>query len=155
MNFIEHKIGGITASLIMGGISLFSGVPLNLIIIMMVSCFIFSLFPDTDIKSISSKLIYLLGILFAVYLWYIGQIGLLIVMIAMLFIPQVCKHRGFTHSIVGALIFSMAWAFILKNLGLSTGTFFSVLGLDFSMVVVAAMCGFFTHFLLDFHFELL
>ena len=155
MNFVGHKIGGVTAAILLGVVAFVNQVPLILIGIMMGTCFIFSLFPDTDIKSISSKVIYLLGIAFAAYLWYIGKIPLLIITVVMLLVPQVCKHRGFTHTILGALLFSLTWSFILSHLSVYSPAYFSIMGVDFNQITVAALCGFFTHFILDMHFKII
>jgi membrane-bound metal-dependent hydrolase YbcI (DUF457 family) len=154
VNFKGHKIGGIISTLLLGGASFYYGAPLITVLIMMGTCFIFSLFPDTDIKSKSSKIVYISGLLFSLVLWYIGSIYLLITMIIMLTIPQICNHRGFTHSIIGALLFSLAWTFIITSLGYPTEVYAEIGYVTVTQVTLAALCGFFTHFILDLHFKL-
>ena len=72
--------------------------------ICLVLSYLFALFPDTDIKSISQRVIYLiwfvLDAILILYKYY--REAALIGLLAML--PQLTKHRGWTHSWMAALI---------------------------------------------------
>jgi len=104
------------------------------------AAFIFALLPDIDIKSVSSKIVYLLVMLTLVGFYYLGyyKLGCSLSFLAML--PQLFKHRGFTHNIwVGGLAPIPAY-FIFIHFGYEK---------YFLAYYIASFLGYMSHLIVD------
>jgi len=152
MNFAEHKMGGVTSSIIIGVVSLVCGIDNNTIGMMVVSTFVFSLYPDTDIKSISSKVIYAMGIPFTVYVM-LNSVTLGMILLLILLLPQLCKHRGFIHSLVGCVMISFLWGYLISSLEI-VKCVYTFNNTEVNVIGVAACVGYITHLLLDWEFKI-
>lgn len=144
-NFAGHRNAGILASAVVGGGLVFAskqyGLPLEEIVIPAASTFIFSLFPDIDVKSTPSKFFYACILTVLGYCYYTQQhaIGNLIGLFAV--IPQVTKHRGIFHHPITALLLPSA-VFYLHYLNVMT--------LRFAVIVyLASVFGYFVHLFKD------
>lgn len=144
-NFNGHKNAGIVASIAVGiglkFIDVYFNINNTIIVFAMGSTFLFSLFPDIDVKSVPSKWFYWIVIFVLSYCYYAKQhaIGNLIGLITI--IPQLTKHRGIFHSpftavILPSLIFYLYYLNILP--------FQSVL-----IIYTASVVGYFTHLFKD------
>ena len=126
-NFKTHNITGIiTGSIITTSLIITKDTIHSLSFISMISsgifCYLMSLFPDMDIKSKSSKLLYTLSLLVSIYLWYIGEFKILSIFLILLVIPLILSHRGFLHSFLAALLipFSIFILFLQNKINLET-----------------------------------
>ena len=116
-----HRNGGIFSSVIVIGIlvslNYFTSYSFTYIEIgaCVVSTFVFSLFPDIDIKSTPSKMIYLVVfvVLIALYVQEMYQTANMIAIFAIF--PQLTKHRGIFHSLYAAFIIP-GYPLLLYNL---------------------------------------
>lgn len=100
-----------------------------------------ALTPDMDIKSKSSQLMYLLYLIFALSLYWIGRIELGFLVLVYAILPQFCKHRGFIHSVLFGFVSGFCLFLILK---------YNSLDNTFSIICASSyLTGFFTHLILD------
>ncbi len=119
-NFSGHATAGIIASSICACALTYTKSKFNLsvddIIIPSMLMFVFSLFPDIDIKSTPSKIFYtiIMGVLIYLYLNGLYQLGNILAIIAI--IPQIVSHRGIFHSPITAIILPSS-VFYLKYIG--------------------------------------
>lgn len=102
--------------------------------------FLGSIFPDIDIKSKSSRILYLLIFLSSIGLYFYGQISIAFILLAFSILPQLTSHRGFFHSITACIGLS---AIPIYFLGISN---------PFS---IPFCVGFIIHLIADKHFKLL
>lgn len=144
-NYREHKNAGIMVSLVMAigfGITYQEH---NLtwlqFVICILSTFLFSLFPDVDIKSKVSKRFYW-AVFIAIASCYIMNYHALGNVIAMVSIfPQLVKHRGIMHSTLFALGFPLILLY---------GTYIGQYGLEFGICLyIASVFGYLTHLVKD------
>jgi len=156
MTFVGHRNGGIIASLIIGLGGVFLQFSMITIGIMMISTFIFSLYPDCDIKSKSSKLVYLLSVPFVYYLFVNQYLFLLGMCLGILITPQISKHRGFTHSLFSMVIISWCWSFIISSLKIcDVQSIFSIDSFRIDNIMIASSIGYLTHLILDWRIKLI
>lgn len=119
-NFAGHATAGFVASSVYAGSLFYVKSKWNLsvddIVIPSMLMFVFSLFPDIDIKSTPSKIFYtiILGALIYLYVNGLYQLGNLIAILAI--IPQIVSHRGIFHSPFTALVLPSC-VFYLKYIG--------------------------------------
>jgi hypothetical protein len=100
-NYAGHRNAGIVGAIV-GAVALYYGrsyvhITYQEIGLSAAVIFIFSLFPDIDIKSAPSKVFYTIVAIILGSCYYTKQyaIGNLLGLIAI--IPQITKHRGFFH----------------------------------------------------------
>jgi len=144
-NFAGHATAGIVASSVYAGVLVYCKGKFNLsiddIVMSTVSLFVFSLFPDIDIKSTPSKIFYtiILGVLLYLYLSGLYQLGNILAIIAI--IPQIVSHRGIFHSPFTAIVLP-SYVFYLKYIG--------EIDLKLAILVyVGSVVGYLTHLALD------
>jgi len=118
-NFKGHALGGITAALAVGGGLWATGHSPNIIMSGATATFLFSLFPDLDVKSTPSKVFYYIVFIALSWLYYTDEHRLahLIAMVAL--IPQLVNHRGILHSRITSIVLPLATVF-LAPLGIAT-----------------------------------
>jgi len=143
MNYSGHLCGGIVASTIVAGASLFYS-PTDYILagICTTTTLIFSLYPDLDTSSTPSKYAFILGIPLMgvlIYLNYYMQAFLLLMFIS---IPKMFPHRGLVHTLRFGLFASIIWIFILKILPIN---------INYLYIGISAIVGYMTHLILDSH----
>lgn len=140
-NFIGHRNAGIASSLVVVGISYFINTPTNEMLILALSTFTFSLFPDVDIKSTTSKIFYwcVLIVLGYCYVSDKHMIGNLVGFVSVL--PQITKHRGILHHPFTAFFLPISVFYLYHE---------QVISLDFSIkLYVASVIGYLTHLFMD------
>lgn len=147
-NFKVHSISGIVGGTILVSIiSIFEN-KMNIEFSIMSNIiaigyfYLMAIFPDIDIKSTSSKIIYTLSLILAIYLFYIKAFIFLFIFLIFLILPQLSKHRGIFHSLISALIIP-AIIFILyfqNILTINDSIFYYLIG----------FCGYCTHLILDY-----
>lgn len=102
--------------------------------------FLGSIFPDIDIKSKSSRIIYLLIFLSSIGLYFFYSMPIAFILLAFSILPQLTSHRGFFHSITACITISSIPIFFL---GIS-----NPLSIPFCI-------GFIIHLIADKHFKIL
>lgn len=141
-NFSGHAIGGLTTATIATTVTFFVATHSPLVLATcFVSTFLFSLFPDIDIKSTSSKIFYLFFAILSLYFFIHGVYKYSAVVGLISMIPQFFSHRGLFHSIFLAPIVC-AWPFVF-------GSYIGLASTSFVVVWIAGMIGFYTHLFLD------
>ena len=101
-----------------------------------------ALTPDMDIKSKSSKIMYLIFLSIAGYFIYNGKIELALLTLFYSIIPQLFSHRGFIHSLI----------FDLISTALLYYTLIYLLSLDLTTTVICCSTyffGFISHKIMD------
>jgi hypothetical protein len=107
-NFKEHQNNGIISAIIVGIILIISNNLINIslldIILPVLLTYIYSLFPDIDVKSVPSKFFYsiITALLIILYIYQLHKIANIIAIISI--IPQLVKHRGVFHNPITAVI---------------------------------------------------
>ena len=117
------------------------GCSMNLSVAVGTTAWLFSLFPDIDIKSKSSKIFYtiFLAAMIASFAYGKYAMGNIIGMIACL--PQLVNHRGIFHKpLMGVFLGAVPVVY-----GFSTG----VHAADSLYISAAVIAGYFTHLVLD------
>lgn len=146
-NFKGHRNAGIVVSISVGitlGIanSHFGlKVDNTTIAIAMVTTFLFSLFPDIDVKSTPSKWFYWAVAISIGYCYYIKhyEIGNLLGLISIL--PQLTKHRGIFHSPITALTIPSTIFYL---------HYINVLPIQSTIIIyVSSVIGYLTHLFKD------
>lgn len=135
MNFIGHSTGGIITASITGYYFYHNTNSFKIALTTAVTTYIFSLYPDMDIKSTSRKLLTVAGLIATFVLFIIYPIYS-IVMLAITVFPRLLPHRGFNHSLLMMLIIAGVWNYM------------------FSGTLIAVVVGYMTHLLLDTHFKI-
>jgi Predicted membrane-bound metal-dependent hydrolase (DUF457). len=117
------------------------GCSMNLSVATGVTAWLFSIFPDIDIKSKASKIFYtiFLAVMVAAFAYKKYVMGNIIGMLACL--PQLANHRGVFHSPVMAFVLGL----MPVVYGFSTGTH----AVESIYVSAAVITGYFTHLVLD------
>jgi len=144
-NFTGHRNAGLIIGAVIGT-ALFTvgksyGVTQQEIVASVSSVFIFSLFPDIDIKSTPSKMFYWIIAVTLGYFYYTKDymVGHTLGMFAVL--PQLVRHRGIFHHPITAIVLP-SWIFYLY--------YVEVVNIKFAcMVYVASVIGYFTHLFMD------
>ncbi len=144
-NFTGHRNAGLVIGAVIGT-ALFTigasfGISQREIIASVASAFIFSLFPDIDIKSTPSKIFYWVVAAALGYFYYSKNymIGHTLGMFAIL--PQLVRHRGIFHHPITAILLPL-WIFYLY--------YVKVIDIQFAVIVYAAsVIGYFTHLFMD------
>jgi len=136
MNFPGHNIGGIISSICMGGYIMYSSSNVELATISAITTYIFSLYPDMDIRSTSRTILTIIGLIGSFILFIINPYFCLLLLGLILF-PRLLPHRGFNHSILMMLICAGIWDYIIPF-----------------NVFIPVIAGFSTHLLLDTHFKI-
>ena len=131
MNWIGHKIGGMVMSGVVGVGTLATTSSIKMAGINAVTAYIFALYPDMDISSISRKFLTFFGLIALVPLILTGHLLFAGILLGMLIFPRFMPHRGFNHSLAMMLIVAFLWGFMLPG------------------AAVAVMAGFATHLVLD------
>jgi len=144
-NYVGHRNAGIVGAIV-GSVALYYGrnyvqisyqeIGLSADII-----FIFSLFPDIDIKSTPSKIFYIVVALVLGWCYYAKQyaIGNLLGLIAI--IPQITKHRGLFHNPLTAFLLP-ASVFYIHYIG--------IIELRLAIIMyVSAVFGYLIHLIKD------
>ena len=144
-NFAGHATAGIVASSVCAGVLVYTKTKWNLsvddIVIPSMLMFIFSLFPDIDIKSTPSKIFYTIIFVSLLYLYLneLYQLGNLLAIVAI--VPQIVSHRGVFHSPITAFALP-SFVFYLKYIG--------EIDLKLALLVyVGSVIGYFIHLTLD------
>jgi len=144
-NFTGHRNAGLIIGAVIGT-ALFTigtsfGITREELFVSVISAFIFSLFPDIDIKSTPSKFFYWAVAISLGYFYYKQEyvIGHVIGMVSIL--PQLVRHRGFFHHPITASLLPL-WIFYLY--------YVKVIDLRFAAIVYgASVVGYFTHLFMD------
>ena len=140
-NFLGHSIGGIVTSSVGCFVLFYNKERLNIsteeLIIFPLVSYMFSLFPDIDIKSKPSKFFYSIIIISLIYFYYMKMYSLANVVAIVSLIPQIVSHRGFFHSIYAAFIIPAIMVFILPS------------GVNKMFLYYFALLGYYTHLVLD------
>lgn len=140
-NFVGHSIGGIITSSIGCCVLMYNkerwNISLEEIMIFPLVSFMFSLFPDIDIKSKPSKFFYSIIIISLVYFYYIKMYSLANVVAIVSLIPQIVSHRGFFHSIYAAILIPALMTYIIP------------LEINKIVLYMFAIGGYYTHLILD------
>ena len=148
MNYTEHKTGGIVVSVITGiGAFIYTTDGMSSILCA-VSAFIFALYPDMDINSTPRKIFTPIGIISAGLLFYFDKKLPAIVLLGLIVLPLMMRHRGFIHSILGMFLAALAWNYVVMYLVPTTE-------LNGFIYAFGAICGYMTHLVLDTHFRIL
>ncbi len=145
MNYKEHLTGGIGTAILPAGVAYYNTGWEQVWLVYLTSV-IFSLFPDMDTGSKSRRHLILLGAIPAAYFGFNDMMIPLYSLLALMIIPTVFKHRGFTHSMVGMIVFA--------------GIYFNMLDRSIGMVspeayALAVETGYLTHLILDNHWRLI
>ncbi len=146
MNYGAHKIAGAISSLGVGAYLYSEQTSMLTIAISAISTYIFSLYPDTDIKSSSSKTIYMLGLPFVIYLFAVNHLVLAFLLCLTLAIPLFSDHRGFTHTLVSLILNSVIWGYIINVTNPN---------IPFNVIVFSSAIGYITHLILDRHIKII
>jgi len=147
MNYGGHKIGGITTSAIIMGIVLYHTQSFITTIICGITTFIFALYPDMDIHSTPRKIFIPIGSIAMLTLFFLDYKVQGAILFSLVFIPITHKHRGLFHSILGMLIVSFAWNYMVNSLLPIDDLYGYLYG-------ASAVAGYLTHLSLDTHFKL-
>jgi len=100
-----------------------------------------SLYPDTDTKSVPSKIFFVASV-FAVIVFVIALKWLLVAtIILMMLVSALAPHRGTTHTIAFAAVFCFALPQVF-------------LGYFIASLCVSGFAGYLTHLILDRHIKL-
>jgi len=135
MNFIGHSTGGLITAGISGCYFFNSTNSFKIGLTSAITTYIFSLYPDMDIRSTSRKLLTVAGLIATIALYIINPI-FSIVMLSLTLFPRLLPHRGFNHSLIMMCIVAVIWNTMFPG------------------TVWAVMIGFLTHLVLDTHFKL-
>jgi len=135
MNFLGHSTGGIMSSGISGAFTYSQTNSFKMACGCAVTTYIFSLYPDMDIRSTSRKLLTIAGLLGTLVLFWANPVYSLI-LISLTLAPRMFPHRGFNHSLLMMLIVSLTW------------------NVMFPGTIWAVVIGFMTHLILDTHIHL-
>lgn len=101
-----------------------------------------ALTPDMDIKSKSSKVMYLIFLSVAIYFIYQSKTELALLTLIYSIVPQLFSHRGFIHSIIFAVISTAILYY----------TFAYILAFSSMVAIISSatyLAGFFSHKILD------
>ena len=151
-NFKGHLTGG----LIVASTNLIVFTYLNNIIdglITFATALIFSLYPDQDIASKSQRYLTGIGIISILYLLlFTGEIPdvnflPIIIILSLIIMPLLYKHRGFNHSISNIFMLSIMWLGLLSN--------FITIDYNSYIYIIALVSGYSIHLILDKHWSLM
>lgn len=102
---------------------------------------VFSLFPDIDIKSTSSKIFYSVFLIYLVLLYLMKRYALGHISAIFGMIPQITRHRGLFHHPITAVILPSYPIFVWIN---------GYMQLNVAIAIsLAGIGGYFTHLFLD------
>jgi len=144
MNFKGHSVGGIISATVVTIGCYTTSQSIQHSILYGITTYLFSLYPDLDIKSKSQKIWLIIGIIISGYLMSINDINHGFVMIGIFIIPQLFKHRGIVHTLKFGAVISYAWYYVL----------YGFINIDLMYTMVSGMIGYTTHLLLDKHIKL-
>lgn len=130
MKFRNHAVIGIIAGTALTPFLGLFAVP---------ATFIGSIYPDIDIKSKSSRILYLLFFVVAGVLWFLNYTSISLAVLVFSLLPQLTSHRGFFHSITASILISAVIA----------GVSFMILKAVSIPLVVCFFIGYILHLLAD------
>ena len=140
-NFVGHSVGGIITSTVGCAIVTYNREHLNVsleeLIILPVVSYMFSIFPDIDIKSTPSKFFYSIIIISLIYLFYNEMYAFANILGIVSLIPQIVSHRGFFHSYFAAMLIPLAVTYSVP------------FGDNKLFLYLFAISGYYTHLILD------
>lgn len=143
-NFDAHHKYGKYSSLTLGLLSTILTGNMLIGILSTINSYLSSLYPDTDIKSTSQKIILVSLILISSLAFFILKdfIPVIIILTALFLIPVLAKHRGITHNFLFGIVYQLSVMFIINN--------FIPLNLQkISVLFASGYIGFAIHILLD------
>jgi len=147
MNYNGHRNGGIVTSVAVASVVAFYTHNIVATLISAVSAFIFALYPDMDIHSTPRKKFLPIGLISVIVLYLFGHHLESVILVGLLIVPMTQRHRGIMHSILGMVLVSFAWNYMVSGLLPTTE-------LNGYLYGVSAIAGYLTHLLLDTHFRL-
>ena len=104
MDFEGHVTTGLVSSTAVAAGAFFALEPLMAAHVFVASM-IFSLYPDLDTGSISRRVLYLVFSVAMMILYAEGYPESAVGMLVLMIVPSFFKHRGFTHTIFGMILF--------------------------------------------------
>ena len=145
MKYEQHITGGVITSLFSVAFSAYRSGLEQLWLIYLTSI-VFSLFPDMDTGSKSRRLLILMSLPAFIYLFHNGYDTSGYALFAIVILSTVFKHRGFTHSLLGMVVFSGIYVYMID---MSVGM------VDPVNYTVAISIGYLTHLILDGHWRVI
>lgn len=140
MNFKGHLIGGC----VVGAGAVAYTYPMYNSPLVPLSCGLFavvaSLYPDTDTKSVPSKIFFVAGLFFTICLLFAFKWLLAAVVVGMMLVSALAPHRGITHTLAFAVWFAFALPYLF-------------LGYYIAPLCISGFVGYITHLVLDRHFR--
>jgi len=107
-NFQGHATAGLFgAGMIGAGLSA-KGYPAQTALGGAIFVFLFSIFPDIDVKSVPSKIFYTAIFITLLMLFYTEQHKLAHIIALVAIIPQLTSHRGIMHSKITSVVVPLA-----------------------------------------------
>ena len=145
MMYRGHCIGGfITSIMVSAGVMLYTS-DITIALIAIAVSFVTALYPDMDTGSKARRHLTILGVLGASILaWLGGYEAVIGIILLLLTIPNLFKHRGMVHTLKFGLFVSYC-----IFLGISF-----VYEIHYGYVITAGMLGYLTHLILDRHIKL-
>lgn len=142
-NFATHATAGAMVGVLGAGVTYVIGEFGPAVSVMVgVAGFIGSLSPDMDIKSTSSRICYLLVLLGAIYLAWVGNVTMGLLLVSYAVVPQLFTHRGAFHTVLFGLLTSGLLAFLLYVSAVLEASESIVVGVGF-------LAGYLTHLVMD------
>jgi len=143
MKYEQHVTGGMITSLFSVAFSAYRSGLEQLWLICLTSI-VFSLFPDMDTGSKSRRLLILMSLPAFIYLFHKEYDASGYALFAIVMLSTAFKHRGFTHSLAGMVVFGGLYVYAID---MSIGM------VDPVNYAVAISIGYLTHLILDGHFK--
>ena len=143
MKYEQHITGGMITSIFSVAFSAYRSGLEQLWLICLTSI-VFSLFPDMDTGSKSRRLLMLISLPVFIYLFHNGYDTSGYTLLSLTILSTAFKHRGFTHSLLGMVIFGGMYVHVIDT---------SIGMIDPINYAVAISIGYLTHLILDGHFK--
>ena len=142
MMFEKHLRAGVSTAIIPATLAYYY-IDIKLALASFIASVLFSLYPDLDTGSVSRRGISIFLSAVTVTLYQYGYSESAIGILALLIVPNFFKHRGFTHTILGMIVF--------------VGVFYISAGYCIGFeglwpLGIAGVIGYLTHLILDWRY---